>query len=125
MYCQIKTLYNMLSNKEIKKATKLVIPKNYLNNLPSDYRGNSLRTIKVTQINDKKVILKRYSDFVTLQTVILNYFSYGIKATVKVNTNYRRPYQYTMYFDNKGNEIDSNNGTTDRQKWSKLVKKAK
>lgn len=114
----------MLTNKEIKKTTKLVIPKNYLNDLPQDYRGNLLRTVKIVEMSKTKVHLKRFSDFVTLQTVVLDYLPYGIKATVKTNTNYRTPYQYTMYFDKKGVELPTDS-TTDRQKWNKLKNKYK
>ena len=111
----------MLTDSQITKATKLTIPKYYYNQLPQNYRGNLLRTIKVKETAKNKVKITRYSDFVSIQTINLTYLSYGIKATVKVDTNYRKPYQYTLYFDTYGTIINSTeNGLSDRQKFTNL-----
>jgi hypothetical protein len=63
------------------------------------------------------------SDFVSLQNIKLyildNGFSYAI---VKVNPNYRTPYQFRLYFDANGKEIISttNSDSTEKKEWLKL-----
>ena len=112
----------MLTNKEIETATTKIIPKVFYNELPQDYRGSLIRTVKVEEINGKVKIL-RFSDLVATQKVSLEYFDYGIKGTVRTEKNYRAPEQYTVYFYPDGTLIKNDLvGLTRRQKWNKLKK---
>jgi|GEM_PF-5580901 hypothetical protein len=81
---------------------------------------------KTTKVIQKKYgyILHRFSNYVSLQNVKIVYNENGFsKATVKVNKNYAAPYQYTIYFDNEGNEIKVNNNTNlERKKWLEMQK---
>jgi hypothetical protein len=97
--------------------------------LPKIYQTNSFpftNGYKTTKVIPKKYgyILHRFSNYVSLQNVKIVYNNNGFsKATIKVNTNFQRKYQYTLYFDNNGNVIDINNNTTkERKKWLELQK---
>ena len=112
----------MLTNKEIETATTKIIPKVFYNELPQDYRGSLIRTVKVEEVNGKVKIL-RFSDLVATQKVSLEYFDYGIKGTVRTEKNYRATEQYTVYFYSDGTLIKNDlEGLTRRQKWNKLKK---
>jgi hypothetical protein len=100
---------------------------NYL--LPKIFQTNSFpftRGYKTTKVIAKKdgYILHRFSNYVSLQNVKIVYNPNGFsKATIKVNTNYQTPYQYTIYFDNEGNEIKAeNNSTKERKIWLEMQK---
>lgn len=112
----------MITNKEIETATTKIIPKVFYNELPQDYRGSFLRTVKVKEVGNKVKVF-RFSDYVTTQTITLEYFDYGIKGTVRTEKNYRAPEQYTVYFYPDGSLIKNDlEGLTRRQKWNKLKK---
>jgi hypothetical protein len=97
--------------------------------LPKIFQSNSYpftRGYKTTKIIPKKdgYILHRFSNYVSLQNVKIVYNDKGFaKATVKVSPNYQPTYQYTLYFDNEGNEISVDNDTAkERKKWLELQK---
>lgn len=110
----------MITNKEIEAATDLVIPKVFLNHLPEDYRGSLLRTVKLEQTAPDKVSLIRFSDYVTVIKVKLQYFPYGIKSTETADQNYRAKYSFTRYFTPEGIEIHDKGILTNRQIFNRL-----
>ena len=98
--------------------------------LPKIFQTNPLpftSGYKTTKIVPKKYgyILHRFSNYISLQNVKIVYNENGFsKATIKVNTNYKAPYQYTIYFDNEGNEIKAENNTTKERKiWLEMQNK--
>ncbi len=67
--------------------------------------------------------IHRFSNYISLQYVKVEYCDNGFsKATVRVNTNYQATYQFTLYFDNTGNEIKSENNNTkiERKQWLQM-----
>lgn len=100
-----------------------VIPAVYASN---DYPFRS--GYKTTRIIPTKYgyRIHRFSNYISLQYIKVEYLDNGFsKATVKVNKNYHAPYQYTLYFDNKGNEIKSENNSTkaERKTWLEMQSK--
>jgi hypothetical protein len=98
------------------------LPKIYNQNSYPLRRGHNYR---VTEIKATKngYAIKKFSDFVSVQKIKVVYNENGFaKATVKVDTNYRSPYQYTLYFDKDGNEIKAsdNSDATERKMWLEL-----
>ena len=94
---------------------------NYL--LPIMDRSNQhphrsgFRTIKITPIANGYRI-KRFSNYIALQSVRLEYLPNGFsKAKVVTNKNYVGIYSYTLYFDNKGNEIKAESTREERKIW--------
>ena len=91
-----------------------LLPKIFQSN-PYPFRGG----YKTTDIKPKKYgfIIHRFSNYISLQTVKIVYCDNGFsKATIKVSPNYQPTYQYTLYFDNEGNEIKANNNTKQERK---------
>ena len=95
------------------------LPKIY-NSCAYPQQQTGYRTIKV----DAKPYgfrVVRFSNYISMQYIKIVYSENGFsKATVKVDTNYRSKYQYTLYFDNAGNEIkvgDTNSTRLERAKW--------
>jgi hypothetical protein len=92
--------------------------------LPKIYQTNShpftsgYRTTKIKETaNGYKI--NRFSNYISLQNITLTYQPNGFsKAIVKVDTNYRPKYQYTLYFDNTGELIKS---PTDNDKEEKKI----
>ena len=91
--------------------------------LPIMYRSNQyphrsgFKTIKIIPIANGYRI-KRFSNFIALQSVKLEYLPNGFsKAKVITNKNYSPIYSYTLYFDNKGNEIKSTSTREERKIW--------
>jgi len=99
------------------------------NQLPNAYSTNQFpqtqsgyRTIKV-EVKPYGFRVIRFSNYISLQYIKVECLPNGFsKATVKVDTNYRAKYQYTIYFDNNGNEIHSENNCTkaERKAWLQL-----
>lgn len=93
--------------------------------LPKCYEMSDVRPqtgYRTTKIIPKKYgfIVHRFSDYVSLQFIKIVYNDNGFsKATVKVRTNYRTPYQYTLYFDNMGDEIHADTTMEERKLWLK------
>jgi|AntDeeMinimDraft_5_1070356.scaffolds.fasta_scaffold04076_11 hypothetical protein len=101
-----------------------LLPKIYGQNNYPLHRGSNYRVVDIKTSNNGYLITK-LSDFASVQKIKLVYNKNGFsKATVKVNTNYRTPYSYTLYFDNKGNEIISkdNSDSKERKMWLDLQK---
>lgn len=99
---------------------------NYL--LPKVFQSNPYpftNGYKTTKVIPKKdgYILHRFSNYVSLQNVKIVYNEKGFsKATVKVSPNYQPTYQYTLYFDNEGNNIKADTNTQERKIWLELQK---
>lgn len=84
----------------------------YLNEIPKIWQridfegyhsGYITTAIKKTNYGFK---INRFSSYVSLLNIKFEILSNGFaKAIIKVNTNYRPKYQYTMYFDKDYNEI--------------------
>ena len=94
--------------------------------LPTIYNQNShphrsgYRTTKIKQTTTGFVI-NRFSHYISLQKIKLVYNDKGFsKGTVKVDTNYRPKYQYTLYFDNLGNIIKADTTLQERKIWLEL-----
>lgn len=96
-----------------------------MNTIPKIYASNDYpftRGYKTTKIIPTKYgyRIHRFSNYISLQYIKVEYLANGFsKATVKVNTNYQSPYQYTLYFDVEGNEMKSENNNTklERKNW--------
>ena len=91
------------------KTTKLKKGNEYLSEIPYIWRkidGNTgYRTTEIVKTTYGYRI-KRFSNYVSLLTIRLMVFPNGFsKATVKVDTNYRPKYQYTVYFDTENKEV--------------------
>ena len=101
-------------------TTERVIPAVYASNDYPFTRGYKTTRIIPTKYGYR---IHRFSNYISLQYIKVEYLDNGFsKATVKVNTNYQTPYQYTIYFDNKGNEIkaESHNTKLERKIWLKM-----
>lgn len=103
--------------------TQHQLPKAYsANQFPQTQSG--YRTIKV-EPKPYGFRVVRFSNYISLQYIKVECLPNGFsKATVKVDTNYRAKYQYTVYFDNNGNEIqdESNKTATERKVWLDMQK---
>lgn len=99
-----------------------------MNTIPKIYASNDYpftSGYKTTKIIPTKYgyRIHRFSNYISLQYIKVEYLPNGFsKAIVKVNTNYQSPYQYTLYFDNEGNEVksDNNNTIAERKEWIKM-----
>ena len=100
-----------------------------LHHLPKVYSSNSFPQVqsgyRTTQVQIKPYGFRvvRFSNYISLQYIKVECLQNGFsKATVKVDRNYSAKYQYTVYFDNYGNEIQSESNTTleDRKIWLSL-----
>ena len=104
-------------------STNYQLPKIYAcNDYPQTQSG--YRTTKI-EIKPYGFRVLRFSNYISLQYIKVEFLPNGFsKATVKVDTNYRAKYQYTIYFDNLGNEIKSDNNSTiaERKIWLSLQK---
>ena len=101
-----------------------ILPAIYKQNKYPLVRGHNYRTTEIKAVKGGYNI-ERISDFVSIQKIKLVYNSKGFaKATVKVDTNYRSIYSYTLYFDLEGNEIvaKDNNDNAERKMWLALQK---
>jgi len=92
--------------------------------LPLVYQSNEYphrsgyKCTKITPIKNGYRI-NRFSNYISLQSIKLIYNDNGFsKATVIVNTNYVP--QYTLYFDDKGNEVKADNVKAERKLWLAL-----
>ena len=97
-----------------------VIPQIFAQNSYPFTRGYKTTKIKPTNYG---FLIHRFSNYISLQYIRVEYSDNGFsKATVKVNTNYQAPYQYTLYFDNKGKEIKTENNSTkiERKIWLQM-----
>lgn len=96
--------------------------------LPKVFQSNTYpftTGYKITNIKPKSYgyIVERFSNYVSLQNIKIVYNEKGFaKATVKVDINYHPKYQFTLYFDNQGNTIESNNTRKERKIWLELQK---
>ena len=91
----------------------------YLNNIPPAWRctedtGSGYRTTKIKKTK-YGYIIHRFSNYVSLQYIRFEVLKTGFCiATVKVDTNYRQKYQYTVYFNDEMKEVK------DRKSWLEL-----
>lgn len=103
----------------------------YVKEIPKIYRKladkpytNGYRTTSIVK-KPYGFIITRFSHYISIQKIRFEILSDGFsKATVKVDTNYKSNYQFTLYFD-KGLELveDNNdplNVTKCRKVWQKL-----
>lgn len=101
-----------------------MLPQKYNANRYPLQRGNAYKITDIKPTN-YGFRIKRMSDYVSHEniklTVLDNGFSY---AVVKVDTNYRTPYEYKLYFDNNGDEIISidNSDAKEKRMWLELQK---
>ena len=101
--------------------TELILPRIYASN-PYPLQNTGYRTVTV-QPKPYGFRIVRFSNYISLQYIKVVFNDNGFsKATVKVDTNYRSKYQYTIYFDNNGDVIRSedNNTHSERNKWIEL-----
>ena len=101
----------------------------YINEIPkiwqkTDFQGFHsgyiTTAIKKTNYGFK---INRFSNYVSLLSIKFEVLTNGFaKATVKVDTNYRPKYQYTLYFDKEYNEIKEKTTKLERKKWLELQK---
>ena len=101
----------------------------YINEIPKIWQKTSFEgfhsgyittSIKKTNYGFK---ITRFSNFVSILNIKFEVLGNGFaKATVKVDTNYRPKYQYTLYFDKDYNEIKSTSTRLERKKWLELQK---
>ena len=99
-----------------------VIPKIFASNSYPFRSG--YKTTKITETKNGYLI-RRFSNYISLQYIKVVYSANGFsKATVKVDKNYHAKYQFTIYFDAMGNEINSELNTTisNKKAWLLLQK---
>ena len=102
----------------------------YLENIPEMWRKTSFNgfhsgyiTTKIKK-TDYGYKIYRFSNYVSLQYIRFEILKKGFaKATVKVHTNYRKPYQYTLYFDSDFIALRGNSTAQERKVWLKLQTK--
>ena len=93
----------------------------HLKDIPSIWQNTEAVAGHMRTISVKKkpygFLIIRMSTYVSRQSIKLVIEDNGFaKATVKVNTNYRSPYQYTLYFDDQLNEIKVPNNSTHKER---------
>lgn len=92
--------------------------------IPPYYADNArgFRNVRVTPKPYGYRII-RVNNYITVQYVKIEYNVDGsCKATVRNKTNYVPEYQFTLYFDSKGNEIKGSSTLAERKTWLALQK---